>query len=652
MFTLSISPITKYPFKEPLTYWSPERASVGSIIEINLRNRKEIGLVLECDPIENSKYQLKRSNFQTKKIKEIKKSLPYNKELVASAISTAHKYLIPEGVVLNELIPTELQDWMIKHGETFNVKKHKKESEDEKDTEEKEVAPAIVSKNKEPYILQQSTSDRISTYRSIIREEFAKGDSVVIVAPTIQAVVNLKKELERGVEAYTISLHSSVGKKDLNASLELIKTSTHALLLITTPAFFSISTHLQQNPSVIIMEEESSRNWKTITRPQFDWRFLITSYCNSIDSKFIFADTLLRIETLYRHDEGRYVEVTPLVFRPQERSASTIIDMNDPAHKKPNEFKVLSIDLVSLIKFAIHKEKKIFLYASRKGLAPQTTCGHCGKTVECEDCKAPVVLHNAKNEGDRYFLCHHCGKKRPALESCKNCNSWKLITLGVGIDTVVEALEKELPKVKVYKVDRETTSTEKKVQNVIEQWTKNESSVLIGTEFAIQHIPKVDFTAIVSFDSLFSIPDFRAPERIVHITLDLMHKTKEHILIQTRQKDQSLLQEITKGTLADFYNREIKLRKELDYPPFKTFIKISMKGDRASISKEMSTLQEVLADWSPDVFPAFVPTIGGKSILHMLITIPPQTEIPHKLAKILYSLGSQFEVTVEPESVL
>lgn len=654
MFTLSISPITKFPFKEPLTYWSPERAPEGSIIEINLRNRKELGVVLACNSIEESKQEIKKSNFQTKKIKDIVRLFPFNTTLTNSAIGNAQKYLLPEGTMLNELIPTEARDWMIKQGTAIQEKELKASQELElaQASESPTHTPAPVLKNKETYLLQQSTADRLSTYRSIIREEFAKGESIVIVAPTIQSVINLQKELQRGVEAYTIGLHSSLTKKELHTYLALITDSSHALLVITTPAFFGITTHLKRNPTVIILEEESSRNWKPVAGTQFDWRHLLTTYSNAVAAKFVLADTFLRVETLHRHEEGDYIELTPLVFRPQERPETTLVDMNDPTHKKPDEFKILSLDLISLIKFAIHKKKKIFLFASRKGLSPQTTCGHCGKTVECDDCKAPVVLHQPKDGGDRYFLCHHCGKKRSALESCRNCNSWKLVTLGIGIDTVVAALEKELPKVKVFKIDRESTKTEKQIEKSLEGWQKNESSILVGTEFAIQHIPPVEFASIVSFDSLFSIPDFRAPERIVHIVLDLMHKTKEHLLIQTRQKDLTLLQEITKGTLADFFTREIKLRQELEYPPFRTFIKVSLKGDRSSISQEMSKLQEILAEWNPEVFPAFVPTVGGKSILHMLINIPPRTAPDPRLAHILYSLGSQYEVTIEPESVL
>ncbi len=638
MFTLSISPITKFQFKEPLTYWSTETAPVGSIIEVTIRNKKELGLVVACAPLEESKLELKKSTFQTKKIKEIKQVFPYNSNLINAAIGTAQKYLMPEGAMLDELIPTEAKNWMLNRGV---------------DTQEKNKSESTTpSKHRETFLLQQSLADRLGTYRSIIREEFAKGESVVIVAPTIQSVINLQKEIQRGVEAYTASFHSGLTKKELSKNLDLISSSTHALLIITTPSFFALSTHLNRHPTVIILEEESSRNWKPVSGKQFDWRHLITVYSNASGAKFLFADTLLRVETLHRHDEGEYIELNPLVFRPQERPETTIVDMNDPLHKKPDEFRILSLDLLSLIKFAIHKKKKIFLYASRKGLAPQTTCGHCGKTVECDDCKAPVVLHQPKDGGDRYFLCHHCGKKRTALEACRNCNSWKLVTLGIGIDTVVAELEKELPKVKIFKIDRESTKTEKQIEKALDGWRKHESSILVGTEFAIQHIPSVEFASVVSFDSLFSIPDFRAPERIVHILLDLMHKTKEHLLIQTRQKDQTLLQEITKGTLADFYSREIKLREELSYPPFRTFIKISLKGDRSSISQEMSKLHEVLLEWNPEVFPAFVPTVGGKSILHMLISIPPRSTLDTKLAQILYALGPQFEVTIEPESVL
>ena len=263
-----------------------------------------------------------------------------------------------------------------------------------------------------------------------------------------------------------------------------------------------------------------------------------------------------------------------------------------------------------------------------------------------------MVLHNSKVESKRYFLCHHCGRERTALEACKNCNSWKLITLGIGSDTIHEETLKRFPDRQIFRLDRDTAKTDKQARDIAKKFDESTSGILIGTEFSLNYLRPVKHVAIASLDSLFSLPDFRINERICHILLHAQTLAEEYLLIQSRNATHPLLGYIQSGNLNDFYKSEISDRRELMYPPFSTFIKITIEADKTTAAKEMGKLQVWLEKWNPTIFPAFVPSVGGKSILHMLISMSPKAWPDEELRNILVGLPPEFTVSVHPESLL
>src|SRR3989344_4436576 len=65
------------------------------------------------------------------------------------------------------------------------------------------IEPAkIVRLKKENFVLQLPDEERLSTYKSLIREEFAKQSSVFFCLPTIEDIEIVLQSLERGIKEY------------------------------------------------------------------------------------------------------------------------------------------------------------------------------------------------------------------------------------------------------------------------------------------------------------------------------------------------------------------------------------------------------------------------------------------------------------------
>jgi primosomal protein N' (replication factor Y) len=446
-------------------------------------------------------------------------------------------------------------------------------------------------------------------------------------------------------------VHSSLSKKKIAEVWTEAIQNERSVVIITTPHFMSIPRH---DIETLIVESESSRGYRTFNSPLFDWKKLIENYSKELGARLVYGDTFLSLDTIYRVHNHEIYEIFPLSYRIQQDAEVILIDMVE-AKQKTGKYSVLSEELVSMIEYAQKKNQQIFIFASRRGLSPQTICSDCGKTVICKVCKAPVVLHKT-NKGERYFLCHHCGKDRSALEACSKCASWNLTTIGIGSDTVYEEVKKLFPETPLFRLDKDNAKGDKEAKKITKEFSESKGGVLIGTETALSYIEKVKLVAVASMDNLFSIPDFRINERIAHICMRLFEIAESYLLIQSRKTDTEILRAMNSKTLADFVKEELAMREMLSYPPYTLMGKVELSGDLDTITKQAKKIETLLADQDPLIFPAVIPNKRG-SALHLLFTLPKdiwekETRIHTELYQKLVLISKISPVLINPESFL
>jgi len=178
-------------------------------------------------------------------------------------------------------------------------------------------------------------------------------------------------------------------------------------------------------------------------------------------------------------------------------------------------------------------------------------------------------------------------------------------------------------------------------------------AILIGTEMALPYLSQgVENVAVVSLDSYFSIPDFQINEKIFHILLELRAISKQNFFIQTRQDDTKIFDYAIKGNLMDFYRDEIADRKSIGYPPFTTYVKISLEGEKIKIKKEMEQIAEFLKPFELSIFDAFNPGSKSKYTIHGLISMPKEKWIDRTLLSKLRRLPPECSIKIDPVTLL
>ena len=642
---MTVVPLKKGVWKEDLTYFTAQNIANGSIVSIPLRNKKVLGLVIDVEDASHAKSNIKDMSFNLKKIIEVKEHSLFSKEYIDSTILTSKYFVSNKNNGITSLIPAVFRENYDKLAELSN------------ETKQNTTSPKNLKSEKS--LFQAPTEDRFSVYKTLIRGAFAQKRSVFIVLPTEHDIKIFAESLSRGIEQFTFCMHSGISAKKSLAIYEKIITSKHSVLIIGTAPFLSIP---RNDIETIILEHESSSAYKMIAKPYFDLRVFVEIYASKINAKFIMADQMLRFETIGRKDTDNLNPLHPLSFRTNFYGDIKILG-KEPARANGEKFKVLTDESVEEIQNAITKKQNVFIFALRKGLATMTVCRDCGDTLSCEKCGAPLVLYMSHQGKKRMFVCNRCLEDKDGDLACKSCGSWNLMPLGIGVDTVYEEIEKLFPKTKIFKLDKESAKTNSGAEKIIKEFQENPGSILIGTEMALFYIKeKVSLSIIASFDSLWSIPNFKMGEKIIQIILSVINNTNKKLIIKTKNENDPALAAILSENLLSFVREELEDRKKLEYPPFKRFIKITHLGDKEQTTRTRKMLEEVLAEYHPEIFSGFVARLKGKYMTNALIKIDPKkwsvpeictgSKIDENLLAKLLSLPPVFEIFVDQEDLL
>lgn len=627
MKLIDVIPISRGIGKEHLSYFTSKDITLGTIVSVPIRSRTSKAIVVSVKDVSMEKSRLRSLDYPIKKIEKIKSSRLLSPHFIRAAQDIAEYFAGSTGSVLNLLIPKTILD----------------ESEELKI---QEIKPPKT--HHETLILQSSEQERFAHYKSLIREAFAKKQSVLFILPTIFETEKFASELGRGIEQYAYTLHGSIPKKEIVLAWRKAVSEKHQVCIFATGAFLSIP---RDDLGSIIVEHETSRAYKLLERPYLDIRTCAEYIAKCCGIELILGGTLLRAETILRYQNMEIAECAPPKFRSIKTASQKVIDMRERFNRADDTTLTISKELGDTIHKAVQENEHVFIFNTRRGISPITVCSDCSSIELCSSCGSSISLHKSKPHN--IFLCHTCGAMRSADERCQTCSSWRLKSIGIGLELIEEHIRKLFPQIPLMRLDRDSIKSGKQAAETMKKFLATPGSILLGTEMALTYLSaNIEHTAVATIDSLLSIPNFRINERLMDILLTMRSKAIKTFIIQTRIPELNTIRFAVQGNLSDFYREELKMRKSLSYPPFGVLVKIALSGKREKVKKEMENLQTALSNYNTYIVPAFIPKGKGVHAMHCLIKLKADEWPQRKLLNILQSLPQQLSIQVDPESVL
>ena len=620
MKIVNVIPITKGTGRENLSYFTSKNVEPGSLVTVPLRKKIVPAIVSSVGEMKQLKAGLKKSQFQLKPIKSIKSFSFLDPDFIEFCKEIADYFVSPLGPVIKDFVPQAILE------NTSDIGQRETDNHHSGD------------KHHEIILMQGSQKERFQYYKSIVREEFAKNQSVFFCLPTTGEVDEFSKEIQKGIEKYSIALHSKISRKKIIKIWDGATREKHPFLIVATKSFLSLP---RKDIGTIILEGENSSFYKLQKRPYLDVRKAAEIISKKMKKRLILGDSLIRTETLYKRESG--------LSRLLSEAEQIIADMKEeePGWQKSKTLPIISVKLQEILKKAYENNEKVILFINRRGYHPTTICNDCLSTVLCEKCNTPLVLHKSGRENA--WICHKCLTEIKMPEQCPYCKSWRMTMLGIGIQKVAEEVARLFPKFKLFRMDSDIIKNTKQGKEMAEKFMTTPGSVLIGTEILFSYVRQpAERVAVISVDALFALPDFRINEKIFHLLLKLRSLAKKTFLIQFRLPRPGLFENVIRGNISGFYKEEIENRKQFQYPPFKLLIKITREGkNKLEIKKEIEAVKKLLKEWNPVVYPAFISKVKNTYIWNILLKVDPEAW-PFPLPP----LPPAWKIDVDPETLL
>ncbi len=631
MNILKVVPFKKGFRTEYLTYFTTKDVSIGNIVTFDIKNKTHQGFVIDVQNAESDKTDIKQADFSLKKIKSIYKETIFNTALVATLRDAERFYATSIGALSTSIVPQfvmrDINTYKIPHTDTVA----KQEST-------------------EQYAIQEPDAERYSSYKRLIREEFAKKKSVLLVCPTIEDAEYAFGELSKGIVENSYLLSSHVKKSDLARRWTEAGKNPKPILVVATGHYAFIP--LSKIGSVVI-EKESSRLYKSQSAPYVDYRVLLEMYAKNLGARLVVGDLILRLESNLKIDQFTMHEYSPLKYRALTTAHSEVIAMNTRDHTQGDQFSIFSPQLVEMVNQAHQASEHVMLLCARVGLAPTIVCMDCGHTVKCENCDSPMVLHGKDaTERSNYFLCHRCNEHRHAGELCKHCGSWRLKTLGVATESIEQFIHDKFPHAVTFVFNSDRVKTQKQARRMIADYYNTPGAILIGTEMALLYTKEeIEHIAVVSIDSMFSIPDFSIHERILTNLLRAKSLASKTFLLQTRNPESPIIGFAHSGNIREFVRAELKDRRTYKYPPYSFMIKLVVQGAPTVVQKEAEQLKKFLSDFEIFGYPILTQTNKNRLTYGLLIRLEADAWPHEKLVEKLRALPQYIKVVIQADNI-
>ena len=568
MYLLTVAPLVQGIPHEYLSYFSKDKLEKGDLCEISIKKRNCRALVLHVTNAKEERQSLRHANFGLKKINKSLHKGFIPKEIWQALDFSSSYILQPVGKIIFDLIPERAYTQI----STFCIPE--------------------VDKGFEILLLQQKYKDRLTRYKTTVRESFAKKQSMVIFFPTITDLEHAQSELSKGIEDYVAPIHSSLTDKQITSSFEKLKNEKHPMLILATPTLLPWT---RKDLGLCVIEREHSSYYYTHGNQSYDMRIVLKKISESSRIPCLLGSHTLSLDAHLAFKRKDAVEIMPIHLR-NDSSVSIVKMCGDNKSASP----FLSKEAIQILhNIKLEKSGHVFMYAHRKGMYPTTICSDCSTLFTCQKCNRPYVLH--KIGGIRTYVCHECENiirlEKDTSLSCKYCSSWRMETLGIATGGIEEELKKlGIP---TFVIDGERTNTKSKVKKVYKEWMDSAYGVLIGTEMAHNVLEEVDHIIILSMDSLFSLPEYRTDEKILTLVTEMSEKIKEggSLIFQTRLNP-PILKHLKSHTLAEFYRETLVERDNFLLPPYYVVIKTSFENLNEEIKfKIEQELDPYVVEW-------------------------------------------------------
>ncbi len=451
-------------------------------------------------------------------------------------------------------------------------------------TEEQEKAFNEINKEiekntfKEFLLYGVTGSGKTEIYLQLIEKVLAKNKTAILLVPEISLTPQMvNRFISRFGQDDIAVLHSKLSIGERFDQWVKIKNGESKIVIGARSAILAPLNNI----GIIIIDEEHDSSYKSETNPRFNAKEIGKYIAQKENIPIVLGSATPDINSFYKANEGE-IKLLKLTHRANNSSLPrvNIIDLRQELANGNRS--ILSRKLYDEIEENLKNKKQTILFLNRRGYSTFVMCRDCGYTLKCKNCNITMTYHLKTNK----LKCHYCGYEQNNISVCPECKSHNIKYFGTGTQKLEQEIQKIFPKATTLRMDIDTVSKKNSHEKILEQFKNENVDILIGTQMVVKghHFPNVTLVGVIAADSSLYIEDYRANERTFQILTQVAgragrDKYPGRVVIQTYNPENFAIECAQKQNYDIFYEKEIYLREQLNYPPFCDIIIIGFTSE-------------------------------------------------------------------------
>lgn len=395
-------------------------------------------------------------------------------------------------------------------------------------------------------LLGQTGSGKTEVYFHLIAHALSRGKQALLLMPEISLTPQMEERLRHVFGDCVGIWHSKITQKKRNEIVQKIQNGEITILAGARSAMFLPLSRL----GLVIVDEEHDDAYKSQSTPFYHARDLALWLCTQ-GIQTVLGSATPSASSYYKLRDNLYT--LPRFFESASREITFVIGCDEP----------MPTTLDALQQTLERGEQAIFFLPTRANYK-YIICTHCAHTLHCPQCDLTLSYHQKESK----ISCHHCHYSAPIPSHCPYCSN-ELVLRRIGTSELQTRLQEHFPAHTIGRLDKDSTSTSKKLRAILQDFNEGKIAVLIGTQMIAKghDYHNVGLVVVLGIDYLLRSEDYRARERVIALLVQLCgrsgRKHKGHVIVQTGEAH------FFSAYLHDymrFLDDELTLRGA-DYPP-------------------------------------------------------------------------------------
>lgn len=431
-------------------------------------------------------------------------------------------------------------------------------------------------------------SGKTEVYLRIIEETLKIGKTALVLMPEISLTPRIAQEFDARLKNQIAMLHSGLSTGERYDEWWRIKNGIAQVVIGTRSAVFAPIPNL----GLIVVDEEHDPSFKQQESPRYHGRDVALVLGKKTEALVILGSATPSIESFHNANVGKYGYLrlsSRIDYRPLPKVE--LIDMRKEFSLTNNKSPI-SIQLNSALEKRLTKKEQSMILINRRGYSIFLLCRSCGQNIQCHQCSIALTFHKIRNA----LVCHYCDFFQAIPKRCPKCSSEHLYFMGEGSEKIENLLKEKFSQAHLARLDRDILQKKNAHYYVLNQFRQGKIDILTGTQMIAKghDFPNVTLVGVISSDHSLSFPDFRASERTFQLLTQVSGRAGRgeipgEVLIQSHYPEHYCFEFITSHNYHGFFEKEIRFRRFMHYPPFTVLALVLVKHRSASIAYETIT---------------------------------------------------------------